>query len=130
MKTPTQTTDTPTEWSGTRRKFSVCSSLVFSILLTGMAIVAAPMTASAQSASSLAVKPTWTHCSPNIGAIGPFFVIPPGVSKSGMNCSQIFFTEAAATNWACYRNGRGNGLWPQMTSPFPNRGLSAANFSC
>lgn len=93
-------------------------------ILPGMMMTAVPQTASAQ------VAPQWFHCSPNQGAVGPFYVIPPGVKRTGMFCTITFLAEVEATYWACYRNSRNNGPWPQMTSVAPIYGISAANFSC
>ncbi len=83
--------------------------------------VTLPQIANAQAAkvqlAAQHVAKVWKHCSPNNGAVGPFFVIAPGVSASGLFCSQQFFSAKEAVNWACYRNSRGNGYWPQFKNP-------------
>ena len=65
------------------------------------------------------VTPVWKHCSPNQGAVGPFYIIPPGMSPGNSRfCSVMYLSAAEATTWACYRNGHGNGPWPQMTTSY------------
>lgn len=124
MKNPSQTKHKFAIARTRITRFLVGTTTVFSLILPGLMIGTISQPASAQAAKS------WSHCSPNVGAVGPFFVIPPGFSKAGLNCTLIFFSEKEATNWACYRSGRGNGYWPQIKSFAAIRGLSSANFTC
>lgn len=118
-----------------KRKISgitLITTSIFSLVMAGLLPGAIPQAAMAQ--SSFPTTPTWQHCSPNRGAVGPFYVVRTGPASKGMYCGQFFLSAAEALGHACYLkylyvNG-GNDKWPQTTSSVPIRGFSASNFYC
>tara|TARA_R110000751_G_scaffold234229_3_gene335589 strand:+ start:215283 stop:215588 length:306 start_codon:yes stop_codon:yes gene_type:complete len=60
---------------------------------------------------------TWKHCSPNPGAVGPFYIVAPTASTAGLYCSVAYLSAQEAIGNACFRNSHGNGPWPQLSVP-------------
>lgn len=83
------------------------------------AVAPLPMSSTAQA------QGTWYHhCSPNPGAIGPHYIVPPNVSRTGLHCFEAFWSLQEATSRACYFTSlRRNMVWPQMTASVPAYGI-------
>lgn len=100
--------------------------------LSGVFMGALPQTATAQ--ASWVTTPTWQHCSPNRGAVGPFYVMKSGPQSKAMHCGQHFLSPGEATGMACHNKylfvAGGNDLWPQTTSSVPIYGFSSGDFNC
>lgn len=134
MKTQTQT-QTQSLAITLRKKISsitLSAASIASLIMAGLLPGVIPQVATAQ--SSFPATPTWQHCSPNRGAVGPFYVVRTGPASKGMHCGQFFLSAGEALGHACYLkylfvNG-GNDKWPQTTSSVPIKGFSASSFYC
>ena len=118
-----------------RKKISgitVSATSIVSLIMVGLLPGALPQAAMAQ--SSLTTTATWQHCSPNRGAVGPFYVVRTGPASKGMQCGQFFLSAGEALGHACYLKYAivfgGNDLWPQTTSSVVIKGFSAGDFYC